>query len=74
MRKKDNPVRGKMMQFNLVELEELKKEVGQGETEPRPNKMHKENGLVERRRRNLMFTWQFKTRKILLLEKPVCNK
>lgn len=55
-RKKDNPIRGKMMQLDSIKLKKFKKEVRWGKTEPRPHEMHEKNRLIRGWGRNLVTT------------------
>ena len=73
-RKKNNPIRGKMVKLDLIKLKKLKKEVGRRKTEPRPHKGNKKNRLVWSGRRNYVFTWEFETRKELLLDQAMRNQ
>ena len=73
-RKKNNPIRGKMVKLDLIKLKKLKKEVRRGKAEPRPHKRNKKNRLVWSGRRNYVFTWEFETRKKLLLDQAMSNQ
>ena len=70
-RKKKNPVRGKMVESNAIELAKLIDELRSGETETEENKVKKQDGITSRRSRDKMLTREHKARKGLHLQQAI---
>src|SRR5919198_1334828 len=73
-RKEKNPVRGKMMESNAIELAKLVDKLRRRETKTGKNKMKKQDGMTRRRSWNKMLTQKHEARESLHLQQAIGNK